>query len=260
MNDIIQITQRAVGDAPVQTVDARELHGFLEIGKVFGAWIADRIEQYQFAEGADYLVSETGIQVPHQGGTRATTRKDYHLTLDMAKELAMVERNAKGKQARQYFIECERRAKEAANQPALDLNDPAALRDALLGYSQKVIDLQTKVQEVEAVVEKQAPKVEVFDRLAVETEGAMSIRRAAALLQHPERKLAHLMDQRRWIYKLPGTDYWCVHAEARRMGYMETKLHTGLKEDGGTWRREQVLVTPRGLTRLAYYLNQEQAA
>lgn len=144
--------------------------------------------------------------------------------------------------------------------PTINLNDPAFLREALLGYTEKVIALQTKVQEVEAVVEKQAPKVEVFDRLSVETEGAMPIRRAAALLQYPERKLAQLMDHRRWIYKLPGSDHWCVHAEARRMGYMETKLHTGLKEDGGTWRREQVLVTPRGLTRLAYYLNQEQAA
>lgn len=256
MNDIIQITQRTMGDAPVQTVNARDLHGFLEVGKDFSTWMKDRIEQYGFSEGLDFLI------FPNSGENSKAGRpqREYALTLDMAKELAMVERNAKGKQARQYFIECERRAKEAANQPALDLNDPAALRDALLGYSQKVIDLQTKVQEVEAVVEKQAPKVEVFDRLAVETEGAMSIRRAAALLQHPERKLAHLMDQRRWIYKLPGTDYWCVHAEARRMGYMETKLHTGLKEDGGTWRREQVLVTPRGLTRLAYYLNQEQAA
>lgn len=256
MNDIIKITSRTVGDAPVQTVDARELHGFLEIGKMFAHWIKDRIEQYGFVENLDYVVFvETGNNP--SGGRPA---KEYALTLDMAKEIAMVERNAKGKQARQYFIECERRAKEAANQPALDLNDPAALRDALLGYSQKVIALQSKVQEVEAVVEKQAPKVEVFDRLAVETEGAMPIRRAAALLQHPERKLAQLMDRRRWIYKLPGSNHWCVHAEARRMGYMETKLHTGLKEDGGTWRREQVLVTPRGLTRLAYYLNQEQAA
>lgn len=256
MNALIQLTERAVGDAPVQTVDARELHGFLEVGKDFSTWMKDRIEQYGFSEGLDFLI------LPNFGENSKAGRpaKEYALTLDMAKELAMVERNAKGKQARQYFIECERRAKEAANQPALDLNDPAALRDALLGYSQKVIALQSKVQEVEAVVEKQAPKVEVFDRMAVETEGAMPIRRAAALLQHPERKLAQLMDRRRWIYKLPGSDHWCVHAEARRMGYMETKLHTGLKEDGGTWRREQVLVTPRGLTRLAYYLNQEQAA
>ena len=50
MNDIIQITSRTVGDAPVQTVDAHELHGFLEIGKMFAHWIKDRIEQYGFVE------------------------------------------------------------------------------------------------------------------------------------------------------------------------------------------------------------------
>lgn len=259
MNALIQVTERTVGDAPVQTVNARELHEFLEVGKVFGAWIADRIAQYEFAEGVDYLVSEIGIQVPHQGGTRSATRKDYHLTLDMAKELAMVERNAKGKQARTYFIECERRAKDAANQP-LNLDDPASLRTILLGYAEKNLALQAKVQEVEAVVEKQTPKVQVFDRLSEATEGAMSIRRAAAVLQHPERKLAELMDKRRWIYKLPNSGAWFVHAEARRMGYMETKMHTGTKPDGDTWTSTQPLVTPRGLTRLAYYLNQEQAA
>lgn len=150
---------------------------------------------------------------------------------------------------------------ESANaKPALNLDDPASLRTILLGYAEKNLALQTKVAEVVAAVEKQAPKVQVFDRLSEATEGAVSIRRAAAVLQYPERKLAELMDKRRWIYKLPNNGAWFVHAEARRMGYMETKMHTGTKPDGDTWTSTQPLVTPRGLTRLAYYLNQEQAA
>lgn len=90
-------------------VNARELHAFLESKQEFTAWIAKRIGKYEFVENQDYLIDKVIIQVPHQGGTRQSTKTDYHLTLDMAKELSMVERNEKGKEARRYFIDCEKR-------------------------------------------------------------------------------------------------------------------------------------------------------
>lgn len=108
MNELICIETRQVGDVAVQTCNARDLHAFLEVGKVFAAWIQERIEQYGFEKGKDFEVFSDSGNNP-QGGRPA---KEYVLTLDMAKELAMVERNAKGKEARQYFIECERIAKE----------------------------------------------------------------------------------------------------------------------------------------------------
>lgn len=104
MNQLIPIADRQIGNQPVQTVDARELHEFLEVGKVFAAWIQERIEQYGFVEHRDFEVfSESG---KNPLGGRPTIQ--YAISLDMAKELAMVERSKKGKQARQYFIECER--------------------------------------------------------------------------------------------------------------------------------------------------------
>lgn len=121
MSTIIELTERRVGDDTIQTVNARDLHAFLEVGKVFGTWIQDRIRQYGFVEHIDFEVfSDSGknrsIEVfpdsgkNSQGGRPA---KEYAISLDMAKELAMVERNDKGKEARRYFIECERRAKAA---------------------------------------------------------------------------------------------------------------------------------------------------
>ncbi len=107
MNKLIEINTNQSG---VQTVNARDLHAFLGIGKDFSNWIKARIDQYGFEEGTDYLVAKTGEQLP----SGMKYRIDYHITLDMGKELAMVERNAKGKQARQYFIECERVAKGEA--------------------------------------------------------------------------------------------------------------------------------------------------
>lgn len=98
-NELIKVEGRTVGNEAVQTVNARELHGFLGVGKVFAAWIQDRIQQYGFVEDSDFVItlSKTGIR-------QNVIQKDYHLTIDMAKELSMVERNEKGKQARQYFL------------------------------------------------------------------------------------------------------------------------------------------------------------
>ena len=83
-----------------QTVNARDLHEFLGAGKMFSHWIKDRIESYGFVENQDFWVfAETGKNP--LGGRPAI---EYALSIDMAKELAMVERNEKGRIARQYFI------------------------------------------------------------------------------------------------------------------------------------------------------------
>lgn len=107
MNELIKIEPRQINDHEIQTVNARELHAFLGVGKDFSNWIKDRIEQYEFIENQDFVVFAKIGENP-KGGRPA---KEYFITLSMAKELAMVERNEKGKQARRYFIECERRLK-----------------------------------------------------------------------------------------------------------------------------------------------------
>lgn len=113
----------------------------MKVGKVFAAWIQERIAQYDFVEDQDYVVtvSKTGIR-------NNVIQKDYHISLDMAKELSMVERTAKGKEARQYFIDCERRANERPD-PMDALSDPTQFRALLLGYSEKVIALKAKVKK-----------------------------------------------------------------------------------------------------------------
>lgn len=93
-----------------QMVDARKLHHFLEVGRHYQSWISERIETYAFVENEDFLISQNGEIKSGRGGDRRSI--EYHITLDMAKELAMVERNEKGKQARRYFIQCEARLRE----------------------------------------------------------------------------------------------------------------------------------------------------
>lgn len=110
---LIPFSQATISGSLRKTVDARELHSFLENGDMFANWIKARVEKYGFLEGQDFvLVLENPKIKKGRGGDRRS--KDYHLTLDMAKELAMVENNDKGREARRYFIECERMAKQIA--------------------------------------------------------------------------------------------------------------------------------------------------
>lgn len=105
MNELIRIEAREVSGATEQTCNARDLYRFLEVETRFNDWIVRRVEEYGFEDGRDFY---SFLSKTPDGGRPS---KEYALTLDMAKELAMVERNDKGKMARQYFIECERRAK-----------------------------------------------------------------------------------------------------------------------------------------------------
>jgi phage anti-repressor protein len=103
---LIPVFATEIGGVPTQAVDARELLTFLGVKRDFSTWIKKRIADYGFIENQDYLLTQTGEQLP--SGTKY--RFDYHLSLDMAKELAMVERNDMGRTIRRYFIECERAA------------------------------------------------------------------------------------------------------------------------------------------------------
>lgn len=109
MHPPITLSKNTINQEMVQTVNARELHGFLQSKQDFSTWIKNRIERYGFVENQDYLLHKFMEQVP----SGAKHKIDYHITLDMAKQLAMVENNDMGLQARRYFIECEKQLKQA---------------------------------------------------------------------------------------------------------------------------------------------------
>nr|DAY43524.1 MAG TPA: AntA/AntB antirepressor [Caudoviricetes sp.] len=99
MQPITIYNNQTIG-AEINSADARELHAFLNSEQQYADWIKNRITQYGFIENQDYIVKTTY--------TGRRPRKEYFVTLDMAKELCMVENNDKGKEARQYFIKCEK--------------------------------------------------------------------------------------------------------------------------------------------------------
>ncbi|EDS2237533.1 phage antirepressor Ant [Salmonella enterica] len=114
-NQLIPVFNGTINNESVLLCDARKLHDFLEIGKRFASWITERLTEYKFVENQDYVI----ISQNREKIGRGRPATDYHLTLDTAKELAMVERNEKGRQIRRYFIECEKRLRQQQTLPTL---------------------------------------------------------------------------------------------------------------------------------------------
>ena len=103
----------ALDEESQPTVNARDLHSFLEVGKDFSTWIKDRIQQHGLFENQDFII------LPNFGeySGRGQPKKEYALTLDAAKHIAMSEHTEKGKEARQYFIACEKEYRRLRDQP-----------------------------------------------------------------------------------------------------------------------------------------------
>lgn len=115
-NIIKTFTETLPDRSQEQCCNARDLHAFLEVGKDFSNWIKDRIQKYEFKEGEDFLVTTRSPDLAtgerdEKGRFIGADAIDYHLTLDMAKELAMIENNPKGREVRRYFIQIENQAR-----------------------------------------------------------------------------------------------------------------------------------------------------
>lgn len=112
-SQLVRVFAGTIGGIPANVCDARELHAYLEIGRDFANWINERIEKYGFQQDQDFAVCSPNPASKKRGGHN---RIDYHLSLDMAKELSMVENNERGREARRYFIQKEREALAAIGQ------------------------------------------------------------------------------------------------------------------------------------------------
>lgn len=117
-SQLVPVVPGTIGNTQCLTIDGRTLHSVLGVRRDFSNWIKGRISKYGFVQGQDFEVfaktgenseldsPNLGNQKNHGGGRRSI---EYRCTLGMGKELCMVENNEKGRVARRYFIECERR-------------------------------------------------------------------------------------------------------------------------------------------------------
>lgn len=167
MKELIRITEQDGKRA----VNARELHMFLDSKQDFSNWIKGRINKFQFVENQDFILLDKIIEQTGQGGHN---KIEYAITIDMAKELAMVENNEKGRQARRYFIEIENNYhNQKANAYAIPTTFAAALRLAADTQEQlalKEIELKHKDEQIKM----QSPKV-LFADTVIGTNSSCSV-------------------------------------------------------------------------------------
>jgi phage anti-repressor protein/prophage antirepressor-like protein len=106
---LVTVIMGEIGGKSHPICNGRDLHQFLEVGRDFSTWIKDRIAEYGFIDGEDYGTTEI-LSSPKSRSSKARPQRmiEYHLTLEMAKELAMVENNEQGRKVRRYFIKCEK--------------------------------------------------------------------------------------------------------------------------------------------------------
>lgn len=225
MNNLIKINY----DNDQPTVSARELHEFLEVGTAYKDWFP-RMCEYGFERGRDFnpLKNE---QVRFEGNrTVKRTVDDAEITIDMAKELCMLQRNERGKLARQYFLQLER-----------DWNSPEKVMARALQIAEKKISTLT-ADLSKATVQNtiMAPKADYFDEL-VERNTLTNFRETAKQLGVKQKAFINFLMERKFIYRdkrgklLPYAD--------KNDGLFEVKE---CFNNATQWAGTQTLVTPKG--------------
>lgn len=221
MNKLITVNYE--GEQP--TVSGRELHEALEVQTPYHIWFP-RMCEYGFAENVDYTSFEQKCSKP-LGGRPST---DHALTIPMAKELCMLQRNDKGKMFRQYFIKVE----EAWNSPEM------VMKRALDYANASVKQLQIKVSALSVDNEIMKPKADYFDEL-VERNTLTNFRETAKQLEVKEKLFIQFLIEKKYIYRdkrgklMPYAD--------KNNGLFEVKE---CFNDKTQWSGTQTLVTPKG--------------
>lgn len=231
MTELFVLVNRPVAGQAQQTVNVRELHAFLESKQEFSNWIKNRIEDYGFLDGVDFLTNLSK--------TQGRPRIDYFLSLDMAKELSMVERNAQGKQARQYFIDCEKRLSGSLK---VDFNDPLQAAKAFIEAETARRDAERKLQIAGGAL----------TRLGA-AKGSQCLRESAKLLKWQQKAFIDWLLVKKMLFRDAGKQL-CVYQEYLGRGWFEYRTD---EKNGHAFK--QVMVTPLGLQKLAQKLEIKEA-
>lgn len=174
--ELIEITIKQIDEALVQTVNARELHSFLQSKQDFTSWIKVQIERAKLLENQDFIV----LTKKGENSKGGRPSKEYYLTINSGKHISMLSGTDKGKQVREYFIECERKlVYQMAEQSGYRL--PRNFSESLKMLAvevEKTEKLTQIVEEQQLLIEDIAPKAEVYDKF-INSESTLSVKEFA---------------------------------------------------------------------------------
>ena len=228
MNELIKITTNEVGEP---TVLGRELHEFLEVKTLYKDWFP-RMVEYGFTEGKDFssFLSES------TGGRPSI---DHLLTIDMAKEICMIQRTEVGKQARQYFIRVEK-----------DYNSPEKIMARALRIAEK------ELSTLKLDVERMKPK-EIFADSVASSHTSILIGELAKILkangyETGQKRLFEILRQDGFLIKRNGSDFNMPSQKSMELGLMEIKESTINNADGSVRLNKTTKITGKGQI---YFIN-----
>ena len=234
MNELLKVNY----DNDRITLSARELHKFLGVTERFGNWF-ERMNQYGFQESVDYLGRKVFNTQAHQ------ELQDYEITLDMAKEIAMIQRSDKGKEVRQYFLELERR-----------WNSPETVMNRALEYSRKQV--KALMEEKQGLIEENKelkPKALFADAVSASNESILIGQLAKLIRQNGyeigQNRLFEWMRENEYLIK-KGERYNQPTQKSMDLGLFEVKERTITNPDGSTRITLTTKVTGKGQV---YFIN-----
>lgn len=219
MNELLKVNY----DNDRITLSARELHEFLEIKTKYKDWFP-RMCTYGFDENVDYRAMAQK-RATAQGNE--TTYVDHEITLDMAKEIAMIQRSEKGKEVRQYFLELERK-----------WNSPEAVMNRALEYSRKQV--KALMEEKQGLIEENnqlKPKALFADAVSASNESILIGQLAKLIRQNGyeigQNRLFEWMRENEYLIK-KGERYNQPTQKSMDLGLFEVKERTITNPDGST--------------------------
>lgn len=237
MNELLKVNY----DNDRITLSARELHEFLGVSTRYNDWIK-RMVEYGFNENTDYQAI-TQKRVTAQGNE--TSFIDHEITLDMAKEIAMIQRSDKGKEVRQYFLELERR-----------WNSPEAVMNRALEYSRKQV--KALMEEKQGLIEENKelkPKALFADAVSPSNESILIGQLAKLIRQNGyeigQNRLFEWMRENEYLIK-KGERYNQPTQKSMDLGLFEVKERTITNPDGSTRITLTTKVTGKGQV---YFIN-----
>lgn len=239
MSDLIKYLLPIVQmEDSVQAVMGRDLHEFLQIGAHYKDWFP-RMAAYGFEEGTDYCLKNERSTPP--AGMPSRPRLNHIVSLDMAKEIAMIQRSELGKQARRYFIEAEKQLRQLRQTETHQPNPSDMSRMEILELA---ITAEKERLALEAENKVLQPKAEAYDALC-DSEGLYTMAEAAKVLGVGRNSLfARLRENGIFISR--GSDYNTPYQ--RYMKYFEVKQ--GYRIDPQTGQKiatRTTFVKPEGI-------------
>lgn len=211
MNELIQTIHNENGEI---TLSGRELHEFLEVKTAYKDWFP-RMVEYGFEDTVDY-VAIAQKRATAQGNM--TTFNDHQIKIDMAKEIAMIQRSEKGKEARQYFLELERK-----------WNSPEMVMKRAMDYlNDRVAKLQTTNLVLEQQVSELKPKATYYD-MVLQNKSLLSVSKIAKDYGMSAIALNKMLHDLGVQYK--QGDIWLMYAKHQDKGYTQTSTYVIDAED-----------------------------